>query len=113
MNEQPTKRIHFDLQKFEPFSIEVDDKKYLFSSLKPLSKKSLVATNISEYVYKIDSDKYVYLTVVGDEDQESAYGIQRGWYVAEIISEDAAQFLIDALSKFTALYQTVPQLQRP
>lgn len=97
-------RIHFDLPEFAPFEFEVEGTKYTFSSLKPLAQKTRVAPNISEFVYLLPTGKFVYLTVVGDEDQTSAYGIHRGWYVAEIMSEQDAKFAIDALAKFTALY---------
>lgn len=97
-------RIHFDLPEFAPFEFEVEGVKFTFSSLKPLAQKTRVATNISEFVYWLPNGKYVYLTVVGDEDQTSAYGIHRGWYVAEVMSEEDAKFAIDAFAKFTALY---------
>ena len=71
----------------------------------PLAEKGRLTTNIHEYVYKLPTDEYIYVTVVGDEDQTSAYGIHKGWYVIESISEDEAKFDIDALSKFTALYK--------
>lgn len=97
-------RIYFDLPQFAPFEIEVEGTKYAFSSLKPLARKTRRDTNISEFVYRLPTGKYIYLTVVGDEDQTSGYGIHRGWYVAEVIPEDDAKFAIDALAKFTALY---------
>ena len=97
-------RIHFDLPQFAPFEIEVEGTKYAFSSMKPLAQKSRLATKVSEFVYRLPTGKYVYLTVVGDEDQTSGFGIHRGWYVAEIISEEDAKFAIDALAKFTTLY---------
>lgn len=97
-------RIHFDLPEFAPFEFEVEGVKYTFSQLKPLAQKTRVATNISEFVYRLPNGKYVYLTVVGDEDQTSAYGIYRGWYVAEVISEEDAALATNAFAKFTALY---------
>lgn len=96
-------RVHFQLKSFEPFYFDVEDESYTFLDLERLAEKSIPATNIHEYVYKLPTGKHVYLTVVGDEDQDSAYGIQRGWYVAKILSDKDAEFLIKALSPFTNL----------
>jgi len=79
----------------------MDGVSYPFASLETLAKKMRVATNVSEFVYKLPTGKYVYLTVVGDEDQISAYGVSRGWYVAEVISEKDALWLVKALEPFT------------
>lgn len=98
-------RVYFDLKEFAPMVFEHKGEKYPFSQLTPLAEKRRLATNISEYVYRLPTSEYVYVTVVGDEDQTSAYGIHRGWYVIETISEKDALFAIDALSKFTALYK--------
>ena len=97
-------RINFDLKPLEPFTFIVEGENYSFSSLKPLAQKLRPATNISEFVYKLPTGKHVYLTVVGDENQTSEYSVHKGWYVAEILSDENAEFLIKALEKFTALY---------
>jgi hypothetical protein len=98
-------RVHFELKEFEPMILEHKGEKYPFSQLTPLAEKRRSATNIHEYVYKLPLEEYVYVTVVGDEDQTSSQGIHKGWYLIESISEKEAQFGIDALSKFTALYR--------
>jgi hypothetical protein len=64
-----------------------------------------LAANIHEYVVETLNGKKVWLTVVGDDDQSSAYGIQRGWYVAQVLSEEDAAFLVEALAAFTKLYE--------
>ena len=97
-------RVRFQLEEFEPFKITVDGVDYRFSSLKTLARKERLTTNVHEYVYQLPTGKYVYLTVVGDEDQKSAFGLTRGWYVAEIVSEADADWLIKSLAPFTALY---------
>lgn len=98
-------RVHFNLQDLEPLRIDVEGISYPFASLEPLARKMSLATNINEFVYKLPSGKYVCLTVVGDEDQTSAFGVSRGWYVAEILSEKDALWLIKALEPFTKLYE--------
>ena len=97
-------RVHFQLEEFEPFKITVDGVDYRFSSLKTLARKERITTHVHEYVYQLPTGKYVYLTVVGDDDQNSAAGITRGWYVAEIVSKTDAEWLINSLAPFTALY---------
>ena len=98
-------RVHFDLKDLEPFTFRVDGVDYGISLLNPLAQKMRIPTNVSEYVYKLPTGKYVYLTVVGDEDQTSAYGIARGWYVAEVLPEKDATWLIQALEPFTRMYK--------
>lgn len=98
-------RKHFQLQEFEPMVFEYEGVNYQFSHLTPLAEKRRLATNIYEYVYRLPTGQYVYVTVVGEEEETSAYGIHKGWYVIEPISEEEAKFDIDALSKFTALYK--------
>jgi hypothetical protein len=98
-------RVYFDLKEFAPMVFEHKGEKYPFSQLEPLAEKRRLATNISEYVFRLPTSEYVYITVVGDEDQTSAHGIYRGWYVIEPLSKKEAEFAIDALSKFTALYK--------
>lgn len=56
-----------------------------------------------EYVFRLPTNEYVYLTVVADEAGVSAFGIDKGWYVAEKLPEKDAKWLIDALEPFTAL----------
>ena len=98
-------RIRFDLKEFEPFSFVVGNKRYAFSKLEPLARKEWHATLVHEYVYKLPDQSYVYLTIVGDDDQYMSDGIARGWYVAETVEEKDALWLIEALKSFTALYK--------
>ena len=95
-------RKHFQLKQHEPMSFEHNGISYQTSNLQPLAEKMRLATNISELVYQIPTGEYIYLTVVGDEDQTS--GIGKGWYVAEPMTEEEAKFAIDAFAKFTAMY---------
>ena len=76
---------------------------YSYAKSERLAEKCNFAANIYEYVLETPDGKKVWLTVVGDEDQVSAYGIERGWYVAQVLSEEDAAFLIKALAKFTKL----------
>ena len=64
-----------------------------------------MATLVHEYVYKLPEHGYVYLTVVGDDDQYSGDGIAQGWYVAELMSDKDALWLIEAMKPFTQLYK--------
>jgi hypothetical protein len=98
-------RIHFDLGEFDPMTFEHNGVQYLFSDLTPLAEKRRLSTNIHEYVYRLPDEQYIYVTIVGDDEQPSSSGIHRGWYVIELLSGKEALFLIDALSKFTARHQ--------
>ena len=98
-------RTRFDLEEFEPFTFVAGGKRYAFSDLTPLARKERLATLVQEYVYKLPDQSYVYLTVVGDDDQYMSNGIARGWYVAEPMTEADALWLIGALEPFTALYR--------
>ena len=98
-------RVHFELDQYAPMVFEHKGVKYQFPQLTPRAEKRRLAANIFEYVYHLPTNEYIYVTVVGDEDQTSGFGIHKGWYLIESISEDEANFYIDALSKFTALYK--------
>ena len=98
-------RVPFQLKKFEPFHFTVQGVTYSCPNTKRLAEKRSLAANIHEYVLETPDGKKVWLTVVGDEGQISAYGIERGWYVAEVLSEEDAAFLIKALAEFTKLYE--------
>lgn len=98
-------RIHFELGEFDQMTIEHNGVNYPFSQLIPLAEKRRLATNISEYVYKLPTNKYVYVTVVGEEEQPTGNGIYKGWYIVEDISKDEAKKDIDLLSEFTAMYK--------
>jgi len=60
-----------------------------------------LAANIEESVVETPDGKKIWLTVVGDEDQTSPRGIERGWYVAEVLSEENAAVLISAFTVIT------------
>jgi hypothetical protein len=98
-------RVRFDLNAVEPFQFDVDGAIYKFQSARKLAEKRRLATNIAEYVLQLPNKKYIYLTIVGDEDQVLSNGIERGWYVAEVVSEEDAEFLIASLRPFTDLYR--------
>ncbi len=97
-------RIRFELNDLEAFYFEFKGEKYAFSSLKPLARKERLATNIREYIYELPIGDFVYLTVVGDEDQTSGLGVAKGWYVVEELNLEEAKNSIDALAKFTVMY---------
>ena len=98
-------RVSFQLKNFEPFYFSVEGVTYTYPSVKCLAEKRHLAANIHEYVVETPDGKKIWLTVVGDEDQLSAYGIQRGWYVTQVLSEEDATFLVKALAEFTKLYE--------
>ena len=98
-------RVSFDLKNFEPFHFSVEGVTYSYPNVKRLAEKRNMAANIYEYVVETPDGKKVWLTVVGDTDQLSATGIQRGWYVGQILSEKDAAFLVGALAEFTELYE--------
>lgn len=94
-------RTRFELAELEPFHFVVDDVSYRFSGAQALAKKERITTLVNEYVFKLPTGKYVYLTVVGDDDQYMENGLARGWYVAEVLPEADALCLIKALEPFT------------
>ena len=75
------------------------------------AEKWNIAANIHETVIEARDGKKIWLTVVGDEDGPSVHRIQRGWYVAQALSDENAALLVKALAEFTRLYQ--PQSTRP
>ena len=87
-------RVHFKLNAFEPFRVDLDGTTYAFSDLKPLAERRRLATNIGELVLKLSNGKFIYLTVVGDESEVSVYGVGSGWYVAETIDEQQANAFV-------------------
>ena len=96
-------RVPFQLKNFEPFYFSVDGVTYTYPNVTRLAEKRNLPANILEYVVETPDGKKVWLTVVGDEDQTSAYGIEHGWYVAQLLSEEDAAFLVKALAEFTRL----------
>jgi len=98
-------RVSFQLKNFEPFCFSVEGVTYTYPNVRCLAEKRNLAAKIYEYVVETPDGKKVWVTVVGDEDQTSAYGIQRGWYVTEVPSEENATFLVKALGEFTKLHE--------
>jgi hydrogenase maturation factor len=98
-------RVPFQLKNFEPFCFSVEGVTYTYPNVRRLAERRNLAANIHEYVVETPNGKKVWLTVVGDEDQTSAYGIQHGWYVAQVLSEENATFLVKALAEFTKFYE--------
>ena len=99
-------RVRFELRNIaEPFTFVVENTTYALSATQHLAEKRNLAANIYEYVLKTPHGKNVWLTLVGDEDATSGLGVERGWYVTQVLSEEEAKFLIKALSEFTKLYE--------
>jgi hypothetical protein len=92
-------RKYFDLIPGEPFLLEITDDKggTTFVEFKDAAEYAVIGNlyaNINDSVRTAGlADKFFRLTLVGDEDQVSAYGIQRGWYVARWISREEADRL--------------------
>lgn len=98
-------RKHFKCNVSEPMLIEHNGKHYQLTRLEPLAQKTRLETRITEYVFHLQHDEYIYLTIVGDEDQPLAQGARKGWYLVESLSKAEADIEIDLLSKFTAEHQ--------
>jgi hypothetical protein len=94
-------RVPFQLKEFQPFSFSVEGNIYSYPGVQRLAHKMNMAANIEESVVGTPDGKKVWLTVVGDEDQTSPYGIQRGWYVAQGLPDDSAAVLIKAFTLIT------------
>lgn len=97
-------RVEFNLKPTEELSFRVDGVSYGFSTLMPLARKERPATHIHEYVYELPQGQFIYVTVVGDEVHDYGSGVLSGWYVVEKLTQPQAEFMIDALAKFTARY---------
>ena len=93
-------RRRFELADTEPFEFEADGSSYRFSGLRALATRENHETLVNEYVFKLPTGKYVSLTAVGDDDQYGKNGLTRGWYVAQILSESDALWLVNALASF-------------
>ena len=98
-------RVSFQLKNYEPFCFCVEGVTYTYPNVRRIAEKRNLAANVYESVVETPDGKKVWVTVVGDEDQTSAYGIQRGWYVTQVLSEEDAGFLVKALTEFTKLYE--------
>jgi hypothetical protein len=89
-------RIQFRLTELQPFAFTVEGNTYAYGGLKRLALKRNLDANIEESVLETPAGKKIWLTVVGDDDQVSAFGIHRGWYVAKVLPDDSAAVLIKA-----------------
>jgi hypothetical protein len=98
-------RVSFQLKNLEPFYFSVDGVIYTYPNVKRLAHKRSLLANIDESVVETRDGKKIWLTIVGDEDQSSAYGIESGWYVAQVLSEEDAAFLVKALAEFTKVHE--------
>ena len=94
-------RVPFTLEQFQRFSFSVEGITYAYPNVRRLAEKHNLAANIEESIVETPDGKQVWLTVVGDEDQVSPYGIERGWYVAQILSEERAAILVKAFTAIT------------
>jgi hypothetical protein len=97
-------RVPFELKNFEPMRFVVDGVNYTYSHVKHLAVKRNMTANIYENVVETPDGKKVWLTVVGDTDEIPLHGIERGWYVAQKLSEEDATVLVAAFSEFTKMY---------
>jgi hypothetical protein len=97
-----TMRVPFQLENFQPFSFSVGGVTYAYPETTRLAFKPNLEANIEESVVQTRDGKKIWLTVVGDEDEASPYGIQRGWYVAQALPEDSAAFLVKAFAGWSA-----------
>src|ERR1035437_10368096 len=91
-------RVPFQLTDFQPFSFSVEGTTYAYPETTRLAFKPNLAANIEETEVQTPDGKKIWLTVVGDEAEVLPYGIQRGWYEAQVISEDSAACLVKAFA---------------
>jgi hypothetical protein len=93
-------RTRFELAENEPLHFTVEGVSYKFSGMRALATKESHTTLVNEYIFKLPTGKYVYLTAVGDDDQYAKNGLHRGWYVAQVLPEADALWLVNALKPF-------------
>jgi hypothetical protein len=91
-------RVPFELQNFQPFSFSVEGTTYTYPNVRRLAEKLNLVSNISESVVETPDGKKVWLTLVGAEDQAPPNGIQRGWYVAQVLDDASAAVLVKAFA---------------
>lgn len=94
-------RVPFELKNFQPFSFSVEGTIYIYPNVKHLAERMNLASNTSESVVETPDGKKVWLTLVGDEDQASPHGIQRGWYVTKVLDDKSAAVLVKAFIAIT------------
>src|SRR3989442_910331 len=83
-------RTYFHDQPFTKFSFEVNNRTYTFSEEIIFAEIAYPQARINHTVFKFDDGKYIHLIVVDEEDKIAPYGIHKGWYSAEEISEERA-----------------------
>lgn len=77
-------RTPFKITELQPFTFSVEGKTYSYAGVTRLALKRNLDANIEESVVRTPDGKKVWLTVVGDDAEASALGIDRGWYVAKV-----------------------------
>ncbi|MGA2183358.1 MAG: hypothetical protein ABSH47_10030 [Bryobacteraceae bacterium] len=93
-------RVPFHLQGLQPLSFSVEGTTYSYETVTRLAHRQNLDANIQESVIETPEGKKVWLTVVGDEDQMSPFGIQHGWYVAKLLDTESADSLVRAFAAF-------------
>lgn len=93
-------RVPFYLNDLQPFSFSIEGTTYSYATVKRLAHRMNFDANIEESVVETAEGRKVWLTVVGDGDQISALGIPHGWYVAKLLDNESAEFLVKALAAF-------------
>ncbi|MBI4906597.1 MAG: hypothetical protein HY820_23410 [Acidobacteria bacterium] len=92
-------RVTFDISPFEMFYFSHDGIPYSIRDSFILAEKPNLAANIHESVLRTNDGKNIWLTVVGDTEENSEHGgIIRGWYVAIDLTDEHAAELIKAFS---------------
>ena len=103
-----TIRVPFTLKQSQPFSFSVSGITYAYPNVRRLAERHNLAANIEESVVETPDGKQVWLTVVGDDDQVSPYGIRHGWYVAQVLSRESAAVLVKALTAMNRGLRAMP-----
>jgi hypothetical protein len=97
-------RKYFDLVEHEAFILEIDNddgslSPMAFRDARVVAQIANLHANVCESIRLFDKSRFFHLTVVGDEDQVDARGIERGWYVARWISEEDARKLHESWNR--------------
>jgi hypothetical protein len=94
-------RTPFQLTELQPFSFSVEGRTYTYPVVTRLACKMNLNANIEESIVETSDGTKVWLTVVGDEDQQSPFGILRGWYVATVLPDESAAVVVKAFNLIT------------
>jgi hypothetical protein len=92
-------RVPFHLQDHQPFLFSVEGTTHSYETVTRLAHRMNFDADIEESVVETPEGKKVWLTVVGDG-QSTGMGIQNGWYVAKLLGDESANFLVKALAAF-------------